>query len=104
MTAVNLLNQYYPSPSTDQNQSLLSNMYLEKDVNRGKYPMIARSTDGLTLFCNTGQSVVRALYTHRGVLYCVAGNVFGSINSSGTLTNIATLNTSSGFAKIRSIS
>ncbi len=104
---IDILNQYTPSKSTDQNQSELTNMYLEEDQSssgvKGEYKVVAYSTFGLQTFCNTTKAVVRALYEHNDVLYAVAGDTFYSINSAGTASSLGTLNTSTGFAKIVSI-
>lgn len=116
---LNLLNQYTVEKSTDQNQSQLINMYLEEeqttrlsqypyaaqaDPPKGEYKVIAYPTFGLSTFCTTGQSVIRDLFEHNEVLYCVAGNKFGSINSGGTFTQIGSnLSTSTGYAKIVAI-
>ena len=101
---IDLLTQDYRSKSIDNNQSELINMYLEEDTNKGKYKLVAYPTFGLVSFCDTTQANVRALYEFLDVLYCVAGNKFYSINSAGTKTELGTLNTSSGFAKIAAIS
>ena len=104
MPMLDLLTQSYPSKALDQNQATLINMYLEADQSKGKYKVIALPTPGLTTFCDTGEANVRALYEHNGVLYAIAGDNMYSINSGGTATQIGTsLNTSSGFAKIRAI-
>lgn len=100
MPFIDLLNQDYPSKSLDQNQSQLTNMYLEADQAKGKYKVIALPTPGLTTFCDTGKSVIRDMYKNNEVLYVVAGDTFYSINSAGTKTSLGTLNTSTGFAKI----
>src|SRR6266702_6814805 len=100
---LDLMDQSWPSESTDENQASLTNMYLEQDMGKGKYKIIALPTPGLTLFCDTGQANVRDLYTLNNVLYGIAGNQFGTINSSGVWTQLGTLNTSSGRAKIRAI-
>lgn len=101
---IDLLNQDYPNKSIDQNQSRLINMYLEPDKSKGKYQLAAFPTPGLTLFCDTSQANVRALLEYNGIVYVVSGNKFGSINSGGTFTQLGSnLNTSSGYAKILSI-
>ena len=100
---LNLLNPSYPSISLNQNQSDLINMYLEEDKSKGRYPVIALPMPGLTLFSDTSQANVRALFEQNNVLYVVAGNKFYSVDSNGVITQIGTLNTSSGFAKIKSI-
>lgn len=105
---LDILNQHTPGKSTDQNQSELTNMYLDADSSvstvKGEYKVIAYPTYGLETFCDTSEAVVRALYEQNGVLYAVAGNKFGSINSGGTFTQIGgNLNTSTGFAKIVAI-
>jgi len=100
---LDLLDQSYLSKAPDQNQAQLTNMYLEQDPAKGKYKVVAYPMHGLTLFCDTGQDSVRALYALNGVLYGIAGAVFGSVSSNGTLTPIAALETSSGRCKIRAI-
>lgn len=97
---IDLLTSDYQSKAVDQNGSRLINMYLETDQAKGKYSLMALPTPGLTTFCDTGQSSVRALLEHNEVVYTVAGNKFYSIDSSGVKTEIGTLNTSSGFAKM----
>lgn len=104
MPKINLLSQDYPSKAIDENQSRLINMYLEPDKNNGQFPIIAYPTPGLTSFCSTGEAVIRTMYEYNGVLYAVAGNKFGSVNSAGTFTQLGSnLSTSTGFAKIISI-
>lgn len=100
---LDLLTQDYPSKSIDQNQSQLVNMYLTKDISKGKYDIIAYSLPGLETFCDTGQANVRTMYEQNDILYVIAGNKFYSINSAGIKTELGTLNTSSGFAKISTI-
>ncbi len=104
MPVVDLLGQYDPERALDNNQTDLINMYLEKVPDKGKFKVVAYPAPGLTLFSTTGESVIRALYETGGVLYCVASNKFGSINSGGTFSQIGSnLSTSTGFAKIVSI-
>ena len=102
---IDLLTQDYNSQAVDQNQSRLINMYLEPDKSKGRDQLIALPTSGLTTFCDTAEAVVRAMEEYNGVLYVVAGNKFGSVNSAGTFTQLGTnLTTSTGFAKIKAIS
>lgn len=108
LLTLDLLNQETLAKSSDQNQSLLTNMYLEQDEStsgvKGEYRVIAYPTFGLSTFSDTGQSQVRALFEHNEVLYTVVGNKFYYTNSAGTLSSlIGTLNTSTGFAKIVAI-
>lgn len=100
---LDLLDQSWESKSSDQNQAVLRNMYLEQDPSKGKYKVIALPTPGLTLFCDTGQGQVRGLYELDGVTYVVAGNTFYSIDVNGNKTSLATLNTSTGTVKIKAI-
>ncbi len=109
---LDLLNQYSIKSATDINGSTLINMFLEEEQRTGqtqnhvqdKYKLSAYPTFGLVTFCTTGETVVRALYEHNDVLYAVAGNKFGSINSGGSFTQIGSnLSTSTGFAKIKAI-
>lgn len=108
---LDLLDMSWQARSSDQNQAQLINMYLEQDMAKGKYEgqknskpvVVAYPMPGLTLFSNTGKSVIRALYELNGVSYCVASESFGTINSSGTFTALGTLNTNSGWCKIKAI-
>lgn len=100
---LDLLTQSYESRSADENQTYLTNMYLEPDPAKGKYKVIALPTPGLTLFCATGQSQVRDMYMLNNVLYAIAGQFLYSVDSSGVKTQLGTLNTSTGFVKIRAI-
>ncbi len=103
---LDILSQDYPDKSIDQNQARLINMYLEPGQvqSRGKYKLVAYPMPGLTQFCDTAEANIRAMLEYNGVLYVVTGNKFGSINSGGTFTQLGSnLSTSSGFAKITSI-
>lgn len=107
---LNLLSQYRVEKSTDNNQSQLLNMYLEESQAvqiesnlKGEYDLIAYSFPGLPVFCDTTESSIRALYKKNNLVYVVAGNHFYSIDSAGTRTLLGTLNTNSGFAKIKAI-
>lgn len=100
MQILDLLNQDYPSKSIDQNQSKLINMYLEPDKSKGKYQIVAYPTAGLGVFVDTEAANIRAMVEHNEVLYVVAGSKFYSIASDGTKTELGTLNTSTGFAKM----
>jgi len=112
---LDLLTQYTVKSSTDQNQATLENMFLEEEQKtplrqdprayiQDEYQLTAYPTFGLTTFSTTGESNVRALYNHNETLYAVAGNKFGSVNSGGTFSQLGSnLNTSSGYAKIVSI-
>lgn len=99
---VNLLVQSNPNKSLDENSASLINMYLVGNGDSGKYSLNAFPTPGLTVF-STLVSPVRALYEEHGVVYAVGGNKFYSISSNGTASILGTLNTSTGFAKIRGI-
>lgn len=100
---LDLLDMSYQSRSSDQNQAQLVNMYLESDEAKGKYKIVAYPMPGLTTFCDTGKLNVRELYEFYGTLYAVAGNTLYSISSVGSATIIGTLNTNSGYAKMRGI-
>src|SRR5688500_8236900 len=86
---LDLLAQYATNLSApDQNRATLINMYLEedgvssltKDPQKGEYKYIAKPSLGLSLFGDTGEANVRAMYEQNEVLYVVAGNKFGSVN------------------------
>lgn len=100
MPTINLLNEMAVSKSIDQNSANLINLYLQIDQDQGKYQVVAYPTPGGTLF-SSGTTSMRALYTVHGVTYGVDGNTLFSVNSSGTRTTLGTLNTSSGWCKIR---
>lgn len=104
MPKLNFLAPDNPTQSIDQNQAKLVNMYLEPDKSLGQFQLIAYPLPGLVTFCNTNENNVRTLLTYNNTVYVVAGNKFGSINSGGTFTQLGNnLSTSSGFAKIVSI-
>ena len=112
---IDLLSQYSVKASGDQNIATLENMYLEEEQKNplrqdpraavgDEYQLTAYPTPGLVTFCTTGEANVRALCEHNEITYCVAGNKFGSIDSSGTFAQLGSnLTTSSGFAKIVAI-
>lgn len=99
---IQLLVQSDPNKSVDENSAALINMYLAGNSSQGKYELNAMPTPGLTTF-STIASPVRALYEEHGLVYAIGGNKFYSIASNGTATQLGTLSTSSGFAKIRGI-
>lgn len=102
MPTINLLNESEPSKSTDESSASMINMYLAGGQDAGKYQVNAYPTPGTTVF-STIMSPVRASYSEHGVYYVVGGNKFYSIDSAGVSTVLGTLNTSTGFAKIRGI-
>lgn len=111
MPFVNLLNQMALTKSVDQNQANLINLYLveNKDLDKynqesqGPHAYSAYPTPGATLF-SAGSTNLRAVYSQHGVTYGIDGNNFFSVASNGTRTSLGTLNTSSGWAKIKGIS
>ena len=94
MPNINLLNQSDPEKSIDQNSANLINMYMVQNQDQGKYQTAAYYTPGDTLFSATGLSPIRASFNSHGIYYAVAANKFISVNSSGTVTVIGTLSTS----------
>lgn len=103
MTTINLLNQTANGKSVDENSANLINLYLVADSDQGKYDKNATYTPGLTLF-SAGVTEIRCEFSEHGVTYGVDGSNFYSVDSSGTRTSLGTLNTSTGWAKIRGIS
>lgn len=107
MAMLDLLDMQYLSKSSDQNQAQLSNMYLEPDSAKGKYKVIALPMPGLTEFCDTGLSNIRAMISVQEQLYVIAANKLIHIASDATQTILGTLNTSVDTttikAKIRAI-
>lgn len=100
MPNINILNESDLTKSTDQNAANVINLYLVEGQDQDKYQVVAYPTPGATLF-SAGSSVMRAEWSQHGITYGIDGNQFFSVNSSGTRTNIGTLNSSSGWAKIR---
>src|ERR1051326_7980212 len=102
MPIINLLNESTPDKSIDSSSASLINMYLVANQDQTKYPASAYPTPGCTLF-SAGSTTLRYLFTEHGVTYGIDGNTFFSVASNGTRTTIGTLNTNSGFAKIKGI-
>jgi len=104
MPIVNILNQTALTKSTDQNSANVINMYLTECQDQDKYNNMyaCYPTPGATLF-SAGSTVLRAIFSEHGVTYGIDGSTFFSVNSSGTRTTLGTLNTSTGWAKIRGI-
>lgn len=102
MTTINLLKQMAKTKSTDQNSANIINMYLVQDGDEGKYSQVAYPTPGATL-ASVGTTVMRALLTVHNITYGVDGSNFFSVDSLGFRTLLGTLNTSTGWAKIKSI-
>jgi hypothetical protein len=102
---IDVLSEDYPDKALDQNQAQLINMYLEPGQVRsaGKYKVVAYPTPGLVVFKSTSYTTIRALKEYNEVLYGVGDNKFFSAASNGDITEIGTLNTSTGFAKIETI-
>lgn len=101
---LDILDMVWQSKSTDQNQASLTNMYLEADSGKGKYKVIALPMPGLRLFKNLGNTAyIRDMYELNNQLYVVAGNSFINLKSDLSTTTYGTLNTSTGWAKIRAI-
>lgn len=101
MPQLDLLDMSYLSKSSDQNQAELKNMYLEIDPNKGKYKYIALPMPGLSLFCDTGLSNIRCLFSIQEKLYAVAANELLYIDQNGTTTTLGTLNTSTDSSTVR---
>jgi hypothetical protein len=72
----------------------------QNEIREPKYEGYLVNTPGLSLFTTLGTNSVRCLYEFNEVLYGVSDNKFYSINTSGTKTQLGTLNTSSGLAQI----
>lgn len=61
-----------------------------------KYTSAYYPTPGLVPFVNLNGGTVRAMLSTDGTLYAVCDNTFYAISTAGTITPIATLNTSTG--------
>ena len=99
---VDWLNSYDKSNSPDWNQAQLVNWYLIANK-RGKLPLAAFPTPGLTLWSAGSGSVGRGGIKYNSIAYVVIDNTFYSVASDGTKTSRGTLTTSTGrvkFAKI----
>lgn len=102
-TPVNLLAPMFLSKSTDENRGQLINLYLNQDAYSGKYQVVAYSTPGAGAPFTTIASPLRAMYTEHGVTYAVGGNKLYSVSSTGISTSLGTLNSSTGWCKIKGI-
>lgn len=102
MAVLSFFNQSAPTKSVDQNSANLINLYMVAAPDQDKYQTALYPTPGLTTFA-TVNSPIRAIYNEHEVLFVVGGNTLYSITSGGIATSLGTLNTSSGFAKIRGI-
>ena len=104
MPMLDLLTQSYPTIAEDQNQAEITNMYLELDQAKGKYKVVAYPMPGLTLLAAVpGQNEIRDMLSWNDVLYVIAGNGLYTISEAGAATLLFSLNTSSGFAKMKVI-
>lgn len=112
------ITQESPNQAKDQNRCHLQNFYMEeeqttklsqypyqftKDPPKGEYKYVLYPTPGLTLWVTLPTSPVRAMIEQDGVNYAVSGNTLYSIGSDGTITALATLNTSTGPVKMVAI-
>ena len=96
--------------SIEQGQQRLVNMYPhvitpsggEAPIKstEGKKQILLYTTPGLTAFADSGLTNGRALYQLNGVLYGVFEQNLYSCNTSGTLTLLGSLNTTTGLVKM----
>src|ERR1700676_1668229 len=98
---INLLTPMFLSKSIDENAGQLVNLYLNEDNYSGKSQVVAYPTPGVGAAWATIASPLRAQYFMHGVLYAVGGNTLYSITSNGIATSLGTLNSSTGWCKIR---
>lgn len=96
------LNSWDKSKSIDWNQAQLTNWYLMENK-RGKLPLAAYPTPGLSLFSAIPGNCVRAEYQYQEIAYAVVDNGFYTINSNGVYTKLGTLLTSTGICQIANI-
>lgn len=98
-----LLGAHIDSDIPEQNPRQLVNWFLEEDSLGGSFPFIAKPTPGLSVFGTISATVIRALFTHKEIVYAVADNKFYSIDSAGVETERGTLLTSTGRVSIAAI-
>lgn len=72
------------------------NYFAEAAPKDAKTPVVLYNAPGTKAFASNLNGAVRGSYIMGGVLYIVAGNVFYSVNSSGTATSLGTINTFTG--------
>lgn len=71
------------------------NMYAQLDP-ESKYQASLISRPGMTTFANAGASVNRGEIVFGDYLYVVVGNAVRKVDSSGVVSNVGTINTSTG--------
>lgn len=96
----------YQSRVLAQNNRKLVNMFVQTEdfPDDSKFPISAYSTPGLTEFSTerSGQTRVRGLHVHKGVLYAVISDKFYTVASDGAVTQEGAMNTNTGFVSIAS--
>lgn len=103
MAILPIVGPAYESKSKEQSTQQCINWYLDRGPDG--IPIALMPTPGMTSFSSIGggSDTVRALHTHKGILYAVVTNTFYSIDSAGAATNRGSLNTVSGRVVIASI-
>ncbi len=100
---IDLLNSDYTAKSIDANGSQLTNMYLEPDKFKGKYPLVAYNLPGYDVYVNpvsdggggSGNEFCRGLLSLNNTVYGVWDNFFIKIPISNAPPGISTVISSS---------
>lgn len=88
---INLATQFYQLDSVQFSNQRLVNQYLEaSNVPESRAPSITRGTPGSTQFANVVEPI-RGLKPVGGLLYVVAGTLFYSVDTTGTITSLGTV-------------
>jgi len=92
----------YESESVLISSQSCNNFYLRPYPELGENRMALFGTPGLELWIALGAGEIRALFSYGSYIYVVRGNNFQRINAAGDVTNIGTINNSSGQIGIES--
>lgn len=81
----------------------LINYFLVRNVSDDEYPYIAYPTPGASLFASISGNTVRGMREWRGTGYVVVDSNFYSVTTTGVVTQLGTLSTSTGRVSIATI-
>ena len=94
---VSFVGPAYNGRSSNINDQMCVNWYIEIDPSNDASPMSLIPTPGLTEFVDLGTSQgIRGLWGSSDYLYAVSNNIFFQISPNGVATNEGNLDTSSG--------
>lgn len=88
--------------SIEQNSARLVNMFpvLVPEKEKGKKNYMLMHTPGLAAFATNSGSTGRGILEINGTMYAVLDSNFYSVATDGTLSNLGTLNTSTGYVQM----